>query len=606
MNEPIIGIDLGTTNTLAALVFDEGPEVIGSGEGLCMIPSLLSMQDSRWIAGEEARPYLVSSPSSTVYSVKRLMGRGYEELEDEIGELSYRVEEAQRRLVKVAIDGKTYSPQELSGAILSALKQKAEKALGHSVEKAVITVPAYFDDAQRQATRDAARIAGLEIVRIINEPTAAAIAYGLDEKTQGYVAVYDLGGGTFDISILEMSGKLFKVLATHGDTRLGGDDIDRRLIELFRRRIRLEHPGRDCEDSQSIQILRKAAEELKISLSSSPESEYSIDLPASGIQLKGVLSAEELNREIQPLLERTYESCRKALKDAGLKRENIREVVLVGGSTVVPAVRRGVGKFFGRSPHVAIDPYKVVVLGAAIQGHLLTGGRRDFLLLDVIPLALGIETLGGTFSKLIIGNTSLPAEEKEIFTTHVDHQTGIDINIYQGERELVKDCRCLGQFKLQGIPPMKAGLPLVEVTFRVDSNGLLTVSAFEKRSGTEARIEVIPSHGLTRQEIDAIMEESLEHAQDDFNQRQLIEFRQSAERVFRGIEQNWSVAEEVLSSREKEAIRKQMGAVQKALKKDDSQALKSELDSLGDLTRPLADSAMGRAVLAKLQDRQVD
>ncbi|MEE3122764.1 MAG: Fe-S protein assembly chaperone HscA [SAR324 cluster bacterium] len=606
MNEPIIGIDLGTTNTLAALVFDEGPEVIGSGEGLCMIPSLLSMQDSRWIAGEEARPYLVSSPSSTVYSVKRLMGRGYEELEDEIGELSYRVEEAQRRLVKVAIDGKTYSPQELSGAILSALKQKAEKALGHSVEKAVITVPAYFDDAQRQATRDAARIAGLEIVRIINEPTAAAIAYGLDEKTQGYVAVYDLGGGTFDISILEMSGKLFKVLATHGDTRLGGDDIDRRLIELFRRRIRLEHPGRDCEDSQSIQILRKAAEELKISLSSSPESEYSIDLPASGIRLKGVLSAEELNREIQPLLERTYESCRKALKDAGLKRENIREVVLVGGSTVVPAVRRGVGKFFGRSPHVAIDPYKVVVLGAAIQGHLLTGGRRDFLLLDVIPLALGIETLGGTFSKLIIGNTSLPAEEKEIFTTHVDHQTGIDINIYQGERELVKDCRCLGQFKLQGIPPMKAGLPLVEVTFRVDSNGLLTVSAFEKRSGTEARIEVIPSHGLTRQEIDAIMEESLEHAQDDFNQRQLIEFRQSAERVFRGIEQNWPVAEEVLSSREKEAIRKQMGAVQKALKKDDSQALKSELDSLGDLTRPLADSAMGRAVLAELQDRQVD
>ena len=603
MNEPIVGIDLGTTNTLAALVFDEGPEVIGSGEGLCMIPSLLSMQDSRWLAGEEARPYLVSSPSSTVYSVKRLMGRGYEELEDEIGELSYRVEEAQRRLVKVAIDGKTYSPQELSGAILSALKQKAEKALGHSVEKAVITVPAYFDDAQRQATRDAARIAGMEIIRIINEPTAAAIAYGLDKKTQGYVAVYDLGGGTFDISILEISGKLFKVLATHGDTQLGGDDIDRRLIELFRCRIRLEHPGRDCEDPQSLQILRKAAEELKICLSSSPESEYSIDLPASGIRLKGVLSAEELNREIQPLLERTYECCRRALKDAGLKRENIRKVVLVGGSTVVPAIRRGVGKFFGRSPHVAIDPYKVVALGAAIQGHLLTGGRRDFLLLDVIPLALGIETLGGTFSKLIIGNTSLPAEEKEIFTTHVDHQTGIDINIYQGERELVKDCRCLGQFKLKGIPSMKSGLPLVEVTFRVDSNGLLTVSAFEKRSGTEACIEVIPSHGLTRQEIDAIMEESLEHAQDDFNQRQLIEFRQSAERVFRGIEQNWPVAEEVLSSREKEAIRKQIGAVKKALKKDDTQALKSELDSLGDLTRPLADSAMGRAVLAELQDR---
>ncbi|MDP6205945.1 MAG: Hsp70 family protein, partial [SAR324 cluster bacterium] len=289
--------------------------------------------------------------------------------------------------------------------------------------------------------------------------------------------------------------------------------------------------------------------------------------------------------------------------DAGLKKSDIEEVVLVGGSTLVPAVRKGVEAFFGRAPHVAIDPYKVVAIGAAIQGHLLAGGRRDFLLLDVVPLALGIETLGGTFSKVITANTSLPAEESEVFTTHVDQQTSIEINIYQGERELVQDCRSLGQFKLRGIPPMKAGFPLVEVSFKVDSNGLLTVSAFEKRSGTEAQIEVIPSHGLTQMEIDAIMEASFEHAVDDFNRRQLIEFQQSAERVFKGIELNWKVAEEVLSENQRLSIRKQMDVVKQTMTTDDAQILKAELDNLGDLTRPLADSAMGRAVLEELQQQ---
>ncbi len=559
MSETIIGIDLGTTNSLAALVNEDGPEIIGPPENPCMIPSLLSRNGSRWLVGEEAREHLIASPANSVYSVKRLMGRGFEELEEEIRELPYQVEEAQRKLVKIRIGEESFTPQELSSVILSRIKQKAETHLEKPFEKAVITVPAYFDDAQRQATRDAGKIAGLDVVRIINEPTAAAIAYGLDEKKQGYVAVYDLGGGTFDISILELKGKLFKVVATHGDTRLGGDDIDRILVNHFQKSLLEQYPDLDLEDPSCRQVLRKTAEEVKIALSSSIETEYTLELPDKGISHKAILTAEELNLLLEPLLKRTFESCSKALSDAGLKKSDIEEVVLVGGSTLVPAVRKGVEAFFGRAPHVAIDPYKVVAI--------------------------------------------LPAEESEVFTTHVDQQTSIEINIYQGERELVQDCRSLGQFKLRGIPPMKAGFPLVEVSFKVDSNGLLTVSAFEKRSGTEAQIEVIPSHGLTQMEIDAIMEASFEHAVDDFNRRQLIEFQQSAERVFKGIELNWKVAEEVLSENQRLSIRKQMDVVKQTMTTDDAQILKAELDNLGDLTRPLADSAMGRAVLEELQQQ---
>ncbi|MDP6329495.1 MAG: Fe-S protein assembly chaperone HscA [SAR324 cluster bacterium] len=603
MTETIIGIDLGTTNSLSASVFEEGPEIIGTAQDACMVPSLLSRTGNGWLVGEEARARLVSSPTNSVYSVKRLMGRGLEELEEEIRELPYQVEAAQRKLVKIRLGEESFTPQELSSVILSRIKEKAEKLLERTIEKAVITVPAYFDDAQRQATRDAGKIAGLDVVRIINEPTAAAIAYGLDEKKQGYVAVYDLGGGTFDISILELKGKLFKVVATHGDTRLGGDDIDRVLVTLFTQSLLDQYPNLDLEDPSSRQILRKTAEEVKIALSGSMEVEYILELPEKRIKHRGQLKADELSRQIEPLLKRTFDSCAKALSDAGLKHGDIDEVVLVGGSTLVPAVRKGVESFFGRTPHVAIDPYKVVAIGAAIQGHLLAGGRRDFLLLDVVPLALGIETLGGTFSKVITANTSLPAEESEVFTTHVDQQTSIEINIFQGERELVQDCRSLGRFKLRGIPPMKAGFPLVEVTFRVDSNGLLTVSAYEKRSGTEAQIEVIPSHGLTQMEIDAIMEASFEHAVDDFNQRQLIEFKQTAERVFRGIQMNWKIAEEILDEDQRFSIQKQMEIVKQKMTSEDSQILKAELDALGNLTRPLADSAMGRAVLEELQQQ---
>ena len=602
--ERIIGIDLGTTNSLAATVFDDGPEVIEASGESSIIPSVLSWTDSGWLVGEKARESSISNPENTIFSIKRLMGRSLKDLGNSINELPYQIVEAQRQLIKVKIGEKEYTPQELSAEILKKVKMNAESVLGEPVKKAVITVPAYFDDAQRQATRDAARFAGLEVARIINEPTAAAIAYGLDEKKEGYIAVYDLGGGTFDISILKLSGKIFKVIATHGNTQLGGDDFDKAVADDIKKKIQKIHPDVQFDDPESKLLLKKTAESIKKELSFSTETSYSMELPKTGLTFDGIFKIEEFETLIDPMIEQTLESCNHVLREANLTVEQIDEVVLVGGSTVIPKVRRRIESFFRNPPHVAIDPYKVVAVGAGIQGHLLAGGRRDFLLLDVIPLALGIETLGGTFSKIITGNTTVPAEESETFTTNVDNQTSIDVNIYQGERELIKHCRALGQFKLRGIPPMKSGYPLVQVQFRVDANGILTVSAAEKRSGKKAEIEVIPFHGLTQFEIESIIEDSYEHAVDDFNQRQLIEFRQTAERIFRGIEQTWEVAENTLSKKERTEIREQMESVRQSMQGQDAQALKTQLDVLGDLTRTLADNAMGRTILAELKDNE--
>ena len=602
--ERIIGIDLGTTNSLAATVFDDGPEVIEASGESSITPSVLSWTDSGWLVGEKAQESSISNPENTIFSIKRLMGRSLKDLGNSINELPYQIVEAQRQLIKVKIGEKEYTPQELSAEILKKVKMNAESVLGEPVKKAVITVPAYFDDAQRQATRDAARFAGLEVARIINEPTAAAIAYGLDEKKEGYIAVYDLGGGTFDISILKLSGKIFKVIATHGNTQLGGDDFDKAVADDIKKKIQKIHPDVQFDDPESKLLLKKTAESIKKELSFSTETSYSMELPKTGLTFDGIFKIEEFETFIDPMIEQTLESCNHVLREANLTVEQIDEVVLVGGSTVIPKVRRRIESFFRNPPHVAIDPYKVVAVGAGIQGHLLAGGRRDFLLLDVIPLALGIETLGGTFSKIITGNTTVPAEESETFTTNVDNQTSIDVNIYQGERELIKHCRALGQFKLRGIPPMKSGYPLVQVQFRVDANGILTVSASEKRSGKKAEIEVIPFHGLTQFEIESIIEDSYEHAVDDFNQRQLIEFRQTAERIFRGIEQTWEVAENTLSKKERAEIREQMESVRQSMQGQDAQALKAQLDVLGDLTRPLADNAMGSTILAELKDNE--
>jgi len=600
--ERIIGIDLGTTNSLAATVFDGGPEVIeATGEGP-ITPSVLSWTDSGWLVGEEAQESSISNPENTIFSIKRLMGRSFKDLGNSVNELPYQIIEAQRQLIKVKIGEKEYTPQELSAEILKKVKLNAESVLGEPITKAVITVPAYFDDAQRQATRDAARFAGLEVARIINEPTAAAIAYGLDEKKEGYIAVYDLGGGTFDISILKLSGKIFKVISTHGNSQLGGDDFDKALAEKMKKIIQKTHPELKFEDPKSKLLLKKTSESIKKKLSFSNESSFSIELPKTELIFDGKFKLEEFENLIDPMIEQTLESCNHVLHEAKLSVEQIDEVVLVGGSTIIPKVRKKIESFFQKQPHVAIDPYKVVAMGAGIQGHLLAGGRRDFLLLDVIPLALGIETLGGTFSKIITGNTTIPAEESETFTTNVDNQTSIEVNIFQGERELIKHCRALGQFKLSGIPAMKSGYPLVQVQFRVDANGILTVSADEKRSGKKAEIEVIPFHGLTQFEIESIIEDSYEHAVDDFNKRQLIEFCQTAERIFLGIEQTWKVAENTLSKNERAEIRKQMESVRQSMKGQDAQALKGQLDILGDLTRPLADNAMGSKILAELKD----
>ena len=602
--ERIIGIDLGTTNSLAATVFDGGPEVIEASGESSITPSVLSWTDSGWLVGEIANESSISKPENTIFSIKRLMGRSLNDLGNSVNELPYQIVEAQRQLIKVKIGEKEYTPQELSAEILKKVKTNAESVLGEPVKKAVITVPAYFDDPQRQATRDAARFAGLEVARIINEPTAAAIAYGLDEKKEGYIAVYDLGGGTFDISILKLSGKIFKVIATHGNTQLGGDDFDKSVADEIKKKIQKIHPEVKFEGPGSKLLLKKTAESIKKDLSFSTETSYSMELPNMELTFDGRFKLEEFENLIDPMIEQTLESCNHVLREANLTVEQIDEVVLVGGSTVIPKVRRRIESFFRKPPHVAIDPYKVVAIGAGIQGHLLAGGRRDFLLLDVIPLALGIETLGGTFSKIITGNTTVPAEESETFTTNVDNQTSIDVNIFQGERELIKHCRALGQFKLRGIPPMKSGSPLVQVQFRIDANGILTVSASEKRSGKKAEIEVIPFHGLTQFEIESIIEDSYEHAVDDFNQRQLIEFRQTAERIFRGIEQTWEVAENTLSKKEQAEIQEQIESVRQSMQGQDAQALKAQLDILGDLTRNLADNAMGSIILTELKDNE--
>ncbi len=602
--ERIIGIDLGTTNSLGATVFDGGPEVIESSLETTITPSVISWTDEGWLVGEEALKSSLSNPEKTIFSVKRLMGRSLKDLGSYINELPYQVVEAQRQLIKVKMGEKECTPQELSAEILKNIKMNAESVLGETVKKAVITVPAYFDDAQRQATRDAARFAGMEVARIINEPTAAAIAYGLDEKKDGYIAVYDLGGGTFDISILKLSGKIFKVIATHGNTQLGGDDFDRLVANEIKKNIQKKHPELELNDPESKQLLKKTAESIKKELSSSTEASYTIKLSNTELTFDGKFKLKEFEHLIDPLIEQTLDSCSYVLREANLTVKQINDVVLVGGSTIIPEVRKRIESFFQTPPHVAIDPYKVVAMGAGIQGHLLAGGRRDFLLLDVIPLALGIETLGGTFSKIITGNTTIPAEESETFTTNVDNQTSIEVNIYQGERELIKHCRVLGQFKLRGIPPMKSGYPLVQVQFRVDANGILTVSANEKRSGEKAEIEVIPFHGLTQFEIENIIEASYENAVDDFNQRQMIEFCQTAERIFKGIEQTWDVAENTLSKNERAEIRKQMESVRQVMQGQNAQELKEQIDILGDLTRPLADNAMGDKILTELKDNE--
>ena len=532
-SERIVGIDLGTTNSLVAFMQGDRPVVIPGEDGLNLVPSVVALDDKdQIIVGNAARKYLIETPERAVYSIKRLMGRGIEDIQQELKLFPFRLADDLQpgEVLRIRLGEKTFTPPEISAFVLRQLKRNAERFFNAPVAKAVITVPAYFNDAQRQATKDAGRIAGLEVLRLVNEPTAASLAYGLDKKENGIVAVYDLGGGTFDVSILKLHDGIFEVIATNGDTHLGGDDIDNLLITIALDDIRGDMGLDVSRNGEAVATIRKAVIEAKIALSSQPVTTLEVELPG-GKHYQRAITREQFEQLIQPIIDRTVGPCKQALKDAGLKPEQIDEVVLVGGSTRIPKVRALVEEMFHRTPHTDLNPDEVVALGAAVQANILSGGSEateNMLLLDVTPLSLGIEVAGGVTDKIILRNSTIPASATQHYTTQVDGQANVAIHVLQGERELAKDCRSLARFDLKGIPPMPAGIPRVEVKFLIDANGILHVSAREQRSGTEAQIEVQPSYGLTDEQVESMILDSFDSAEEDFRQRQVIEARNEA------------------------------------------------------------------------------
>jgi molecular chaperone DnaK len=602
----IVGIDLGTTNSLVAYVDDRTglPVVIPDEEGRRLLPSIVGFTPAGILVGEAARRQLVRRPTDTVYSVKRLMGRGWEDVKEELRYFPFRVLPAEGT-VKLAVGGREVTPPEVSAIVLRALKERAEAHFGEPIERAVVTVPAYFNDSQRQATKDAGRIAGLDVVRIVNEPTAASLAYGLHRLGQGVVAVYDLGGGTFDISILRIKDGIFEVLATNGDTHLGGDDFDRVLMLWLLEDVQARHHAeldRDCvdlaRDNEAMQELRLAAETAKIRLSS--EERTTLTLPFAGFTYHRAITRAEVERLIESLVNKTLGPCRQALADAGLTPADIDQVVLVGGSTRVPLVKRRVQELFGKAPQSQLNPDEVVALGAAVQAQILAGGIKDMLLLDVTPLSLGIETLGGIVSVLIARNTTIPTSAREMFTTSVDGQTVVDMHVVQGERELTKDCRSLARFELRGIDPMPAGMPKIEVTFLIDANGILQVQAKEQRTGKAASIEVKPTYGLTDADVERMVEDSFTYAEADVETRMLIEARNEADTVLTHVARALRQGAGLLGGEERQAIEAAVAALRQAREGQDRDAIRERTTDLNHATERLAETLMDVALKGAL------
>jgi Fe-S protein assembly chaperone HscA len=610
----VVGIDLGTTNSLVAYVDGDVPVVIRDGSGDALVPSIVSIdEDGTIFVGREAQRRLLIAPSRTVYSVKRFMGRGLEDVREDAAFLPFRVTGEPGGVVRIGIGDRELTPPEISAFVLKELKRRAEDhfreqgEFDFEVDRAVITVPAYFNDAQRTATRDAGRIAGIEVLRIINEPTAASLAYGLDKRNRGTIAVYDLGGGTFDISILKVEDGVFQVLATNGDTHLGGDDIDRVLVEQVLSELAGSLPP------EAVQAIRKAVIQAKWDLSEHESAEIRVE-PGTGLPagLRRAITREAFEARIRPIVERTIGPVRQAMADAGLTPADIDEVVLVGGSTRVPLVRRLVAELFQRAPHTELNPDEVVALGAAVQADILVTGRREMLLLDVTPLSLGIETMGGVVSKIIMRNSLVPASGRDAFTTGVDNQTSVEIHVLQGERELAADCRSLGRFRLSGIPPMPAGLPRVEVRFQIDANGILTVAATELRTGIEQQIEVKPSYGLTDEEVMRMLTESFEHAEADIEARLLIEARNEAETVINATEKSLRRPDFIelvgaeLEAGELDRIHTALSATRQAMSGSDREAIQQRTHELNDVTRHLAGLMMNYSVRQALAGKHVN
>jgi molecular chaperone DnaK len=587
----IVGIDLGTTNSLVAIVENGTPRVLPGSDGSTLVPSVIYFDEAgKVLVGNGAKEKMVEKPKNTVFSIKRFMGKGIEDVRADLPLLPFQVSPESEHIIRLKIFGRDYTPPELSAFILRELKRNAESALGEEITNAVITVPAYFNDAQRQATKDAGRIAGLDVLRIVNEPTAASLAYGLDKRKQGTIAVYDFGGGTFDISILKLNDGIFEVLSTSGDTHLGGDDIDEVLIRMVLKDV----PKAD------IPAIRKAVNKAKEDLSSSDRAEVVVD------RYRRSLALAEFNTLIGPIVERTLGPCRQALKDAGLRPNEIDEVVMVGGSTRIPLVRQKVQELFGRVPHTELNPDEVVALGAAVQADILAGGKRDMLLLDVTPLSLGIETMGGVMSKIIPRNSTIPASATEMFTTFIDGQANVKIHVLQGERELVKDCRSLAQFDLKDIPPMTAGMPRIEVKFLIDADGILSVSAQEQRTSKYQSIEVKPTYGLTDEQVEQMILESFEYAEADIEARLVIEARNEAETVLnataKGIadEQYASLAEE-----EKQEIAAATKNLREVMRGNNHQAIREAIERASNATTHLAELIMNAAISRALKDKRV-